>query len=200
MSSICTSERRGPFNKLKTRETETFACISSSSAESVQKVVKNALLWKQGPAFNRPPRFPRPPRRTRLWFDLWTRTGTVERPSGRGWEKWAPSHREGLLCPPWTPVSAVPAEGFSWETPRPPSSPPGLSWAWPVGSGTRWWPARWSDPAAVRSGLCRPVTGISGTKSAFPAHRSGGLWRLCGTSVVFWRPVFGRSRWDVRDL
>lgn len=40
MSSIWTSERRGPFNKLKIRETENFTCFSSSSAESVQK------LWK----------------------------------------------------------------------------------------------------------------------------------------------------------
>ena len=59
-------------------------------------------------------------------------------------------------------------------------------WVWRVGSGTRWWLGRWSDPATGRSRLDRPVTGTFDRGSASPARKSGGWWRPSAISASSW--------------
>jgi len=101
---------------------------------------------------------------------------------------------------PWWRASAGSVGWFSLVTQRPLSSPPGPSWAWPCGSETRWWPARWRVPAAARFGHGRPEKGTSGTKTSSPARKSGGSWRPSATFSSSSTSASVRRRLDALDL
>lgn len=157
-------------------------------------------------AVNRPPRFPRPPPRIHPWFGLWTRRGTEGKPgvlgkTGRRWGTWPRDPRPAApQCHPCWRAFGGSGEGFSLVTPRPLSSPPGPSWAWLSGSETRWWPARWRDPAVAQSGRGRPEKGTSGTKTSSPIRKSGGSWKPSATFSSSSTSASVRRRLDALDL